>query len=116
MFRCLWALGAAAIVLTVASAVSAQQAGARMYVRLEVVQFSEWRKTYDGFAAARKAAGITQSTLWQSADDPNDVTIVNDFPSIEQARAFAASGELRDAMRNSGLKGPPQVWFATQVK
>lgn len=118
VIRYWWALGAAAAVaLTVASAAYGQQTpGVRMFVRLEVVQFSEWVKTYDGFAPARKAAGVTQSTLWQSADDPNEVTVINEFPSLEQARAFAASGELRDAMRNSGLRGPPQVWFGTQMR
>jgi hypothetical protein len=118
MVRYFWALGAAAVVaLGVASvSVSQQTPGARMFVRLEVVQFSEWVKTYDGFAPARKAGGITESTVWQSADDPNDVLIINDFPTIEQARTFAASGELRDAMRNSGLRGPPQVWFASKVR
>ena len=72
MVRYCWALGAAAAVaLTVASVAFGQQTpGARMFVRLEVVQFSEWVKTYDGFAPARKAAGITESTVWQSADDP----------------------------------------------
>ena len=115
MLRYLWVSVSVPIVLMIASAASAQQAGVRMFVRLEVVQFSEWRKIYDGFAAARKAAGITESTLWQSADDPNDVTVINDFPTLEQARAFAASGELKDAMRNSGLKGPPQVWFVTRA-
>jgi hypothetical protein len=116
--RYCWALGAAAAVaLTVGSVAFGQQTpGARMFVRLEVVQFSEWVKAYDGLAPARKAAGITQSTVWQSADDPNDVTIINDFPSLEQARAFAASGDLRDAMRNAALKGPPQVWFASRAR
>jgi hypothetical protein len=116
MLRYFWVSVSVAIALTFASAASAQQqVGVRMFVRLEVVQFSEWRKVYDGFAAARKAAGITESTLWQSADDPNDVTIINEFPTLEQARAFAASGELKDAMRNSGLRGPPQVWFASKA-
>ena len=118
MVRYLWGIVAAAVFgLTLAATVSsAQQTGARMYVRLEVVNYSEWRKVFDGFAAARKAAGVTSSTVWQSADDPNDVTILNDFPTIEQARAFAASGDLKDAMRNAGVKGPPQVWFATPAK
>jgi ABC-type sugar transport system substrate-binding protein len=116
MLRYFWISVTVAIQLSIAAAASAQQAGVRMFVRLEVVQFSEWRKIYDGFAAARKAAGVTESTLWQSADDPNDVTVINEFATLEQARAFAASGELRDAMRNSGLKGPPQVWFASRAK
>lgn len=118
MVRYCWALSAAAAVaLSVASVAFGQPTpGARMFVRLDVVQFSEWVKTYDGFAPARKAAGITQSTVWQSADDPNDIIIINDFPSLEQAKAFAASGDLRDAMRNSGLKGPPQVWFASKAR
>ena len=118
MVRYLWALGVAAVfALTIASTVSSAQHGrARMYVRLEVVNYSEWRKVFDGFAAARKAAGVTSSTVWQSVDDPNDVTIINDFPTIEQARSFAASGDLKDAMRNAGVKGPPQVWFATESR
>ena len=117
MVRYLWTLGAAAaLALTIAATASAQQTGARMYVRLEVVNYSEWRKVFDGFAAARKAAGVTSSTVWRSADDPNDVTIINDFPSVEQARTFAASGDLKDAMRDAGIKGPPQVWFATQSR
>jgi hypothetical protein len=118
MVRYSWALGAAAAVALMVGTVAfgQQTSGARMFVRLEVVQFSEWVKTYDGFAPARKAAGMTESTVWQSADDPNDVIIINDFPSLEQARAFAASGDLRDAMRNSGLKGPPQVWFAAKAR
>ena len=118
MVQYCWALGAAsAVVLSVASVAFSQQTpGTRMFVRLEVVQFSEWIKVYDGFAPARRAAGVTESTVWQSADDPNDVTIINDFPSLEQARAFAASGDLRDAMRNAGLRGPPQVWFAAKAK
>jgi ABC-type sugar transport system substrate-binding protein len=115
MLRYLWVSVSAAVAFVIVSAASAQQAGVRMFVRLEVVQYSEWRKVYDGFAPARKAAGITESTLWQSADDPNDVTIVNEFPTLEQARAFAASGELKDAMHNSGLRGPPQVWFVSKV-
>jgi hypothetical protein len=71
MLRYFWVSVSVAIALTFALAASAQQqVGVRMFVRLEVVQFSEWVKTYDGFAPARKAAGITESTLWQSADVP----------------------------------------------
>lgn len=117
MVRYFRAVSAAAVLtLTIASAAFGQQEGARMFVRLEVVDYTEWRKVYDGFASVRKAAGITASTLWQSPDDPTDVTIINDFPTLDQARAFAASGELRDVMRNAGLKSPPQVWFAVQAK
>ena len=117
MVRYLWAMGAAAaLALTMASAAFGQQGGARMFVRLEVVDYKEWRKIYDGFDSARKAAGITTSTVWQSPDDPSEVTIINDFPTLDQAKAFAASGDLQNAMRDAGLKSPPQVWFAVQAR
>jgi hypothetical protein len=39
--------------------------------------------------------------VYQSADDPNDVTVIHDFHRAEKAKAFAALPELKAAMEKS---------------
>jgi len=86
----------------------------RMFVRHEVADYGAWRKAYDAFAATQKKLGVVHESVYQSIDNPNDVTVIHDFHSAEQARTFAASPELKAAMEKSGVKGAPQIWYTTK--
>ena len=88
-------------------------ASVRMYVRHEVASYVVWRKAYDRFDATRRKMGVTAQAVYQSLDDPNDVTVTHDFASAAEARSFAASAELKAAMQKAGVKGVPSVWFTT---
>jgi hypothetical protein len=46
-----------------------------------------------------------------SVDDPREVTIVLDWDSLEHARKFAASDDLKQTMQKSGVIGDPDVRF-----
>ena len=92
----------------------ASAADVRMFVRHEVADYGVWRKAFDGFSATQKKLGVTSKSVYQSADNPSDVTVIHDFHSLEAARSFAASPELRAAMEKAGVKGAPQVWFTTK--
>jgi len=59
----------------------------RMFVRHEVADYGTWRKSFDAFAPVQKKAGVTYKAVYQSADDPNDVTVIHDFHSLEEAKA-----------------------------
>ena len=39
----------------------------------------------------------------------------HDFKTAEEAKAFASWDKLKDTMKNAGVKGPPQIWFATKA-
>jgi ABC-type sugar transport system substrate-binding protein len=86
----------------------------RMFVRHEVADYDAWRKTYNAFAPTQKKLGVIYKAVYQSTDDPNDVTVIHDFHSLEKAKAFAASAELKAAMEKSGVKGAPQIWYTTK--
>jgi len=86
----------------------------RMFVRHEVADYVAWRKTYNAFAPTQKKLGVIYKAVYQSTDDPNDVTVIHDFHSLEKAKAFAASAELKAAMEKSGVKGAPQIWYTTK--
>jgi quinol monooxygenase YgiN len=93
----------------------AQAQDVRMFVRHEVADYGTWRKAFDSFAPMQKKMGVIYKAVYQSTDDPNDVTIIHDFHSLEAAKAFAAAPELKAAMEKSGVKGAPQIWYTTRA-
>ena len=104
-------IGAIALGL-IAWATPADASGVRMFVRHEVSDYATWRKAYEGFKPTQARMGVVHQAVYQSSDNPNDITVVHDFKSEEKAKAFAASAELKTAMQSAGVKGAPQVWFA----
>lgn len=106
-----------ACVLTCAAlgaAGAARAADVRLFVRHEVGDYGSWKKAYDSFAPMQKKMGVTYQAVYQSTEDPNDVTVIHDFHSLAKAKAFAASPDLKSAMEKSGVKGAPQVWYTTK--
>jgi hypothetical protein len=94
----------------------AEAAGVRIFVRHEVTDYAAWRKGYDAFDTARRKLGVTGQAVYQSVDNPNDVTVTHDFKTADKAKAFASSAELKAAMEKAGVKGTPQIWITTAVK
>lgn len=85
-----------------------------LFVRHPVAGYAEWRRLYDTIGPMQNAGGVLTDSVYQSVDDPNDVTVTHEFKTIEAARAFVSSPELRDAMEKSGVSGPATIWFAVK--
>jgi quinol monooxygenase YgiN len=83
----------------------------RIFVRHKVADYKVWRQAYDDFDAERKALGVTGHQVFQSLDDPNDLTIWHDFSTHQSAKNFAASPRVREVMEKAGVRGQPQIWF-----
>src|SRR5436190_6523610 len=66
-----------------------------MFIRHRVSDFTKWRQVYEEVAPLQQAGGVVREAVYQSAEDPNDVTVMHDFASAEEARAFAASRDLK---------------------
>jgi hypothetical protein len=87
----------------------------RLFVRHNVADYDAWRKVYDEFDNERRPMGVTDDAVFQSVDDPNDVTLWHDFAGADEARAFDSSEALRSAMQRAGVQGEPEIWFVTQA-
>jgi hypothetical protein len=88
----------------------------RLFIRHKVASYKAWRKVYDEFDAERKPMGVTSHAVFQSADDPNDVTAWHDFETLEKAKKFSTSEQLKNAMSKAGVQGEPQIWFVTEAQ
>jgi quinol monooxygenase YgiN len=85
-------------------------------LRHGVADYTAWKKVYDDFEPTRKKMGVFYQSVHQSSDYSNDVTVIHDFHSPEQAKAFINSPNLKAAMEKAGVKGYPQIWSATKGK
>ena len=88
---------------------------ATLFVRHTVADYTAWRRIFDNFAPTQEALGVTDKAVYQAADDPNDITVTHDFATLEAAKAFAGSPELKAAMHDAGVTSPPTVWLTTSV-
>jgi quinol monooxygenase YgiN len=88
---------------------------ATLFVRHTVSDYAAWRKLYDTFAPIQKQHGVTAQAVYQSADNPNDVTVTHEFASVASAQAFMAIPELKQAMQKAGVVGAPTAWIANKA-
>jgi quinol monooxygenase YgiN len=103
------------LILGLSAAQPAAAADVRLFVRHEVNDYAAWRKVYNEFGKVRRNLGVTAAAVYRSNDNPNDVTVTHDFKSLEQAKAFIASPDLKTAMEKAGVKGAPQIWITTRA-
>lgn len=87
----------------------------RLFIRHKIKDFDNWKKIYDEADDLRKSMGVTRHEVYQLEEDPNDVTAYHDFNTVNEAKAFAGSPGLKEAMKKAGLVGAPDVWFTKPV-
>jgi quinol monooxygenase YgiN len=102
------------VLAAIGAAGAVQAEDARLFVRHEVADYGVWRKAFDAFAPTAKKMGAINGVVYRSEDNANDVTVTHDFHSVQMAKAFAASPELKAAMQKAGVKGAPQIWITTK--
>jgi heme-degrading monooxygenase HmoA len=72
-------------------------------VRHRVDNFDGWKKAYDEFASIQAEHGVRAHQVLRSIENPNDVVVTHTFDSREDARAFFARPELKEAMSGAGV-------------
>ena len=84
---------------------------AHIMIRHKVKDFSTWKPFFDKNGAMRGKAGCKGGYIFHSEDNPNDVVVIFDWDNIDNAKKFAQSSQLRDAMQKAGVQGTPEVYF-----
>ncbi len=81
-------------------------------VRFKVHDFNAWRTAYSARERSCASAGITNGKVFRSADDPNDIVVLQDVADVAKARAWLASEEMKAALQEGGVIGTPNIRFA----
>ena len=80
-----------------------------------VKDFDTWKSVLDKIESVRKEGGEQSAVVLRHADDPNMVTVVNTWNSIDEFQAFFGQEELKAGMAEAGVAGPPTVILANDV-
>jgi quinol monooxygenase YgiN len=89
---------------------------ATLFVRHKVEDYGKWKGVYDDFAPVRKELGVTGASVHRDPEDANTLIVVHHFEDLDAMRAFADSDELKSAMMNAGVSGPPTMWFSEDIE
>lgn len=84
-------------------------------VKIKVADFETWKASFDGSVEVRKAAGEISYRLFRMADAPNNLVLLCEWDTADNAKAFAESGELREAQEASGVVELPEVLILEEV-
>ena len=84
---------------------------AAVIVQHHVEDFDRWLPLYKEHGEVRRTHGGTGHQIYRTADDPNDLVIVNEFESLEGAIAFMQDPSLKEIMGRAGVDSEPKVWL-----
>jgi hypothetical protein len=84
-------------------------------VHHEVADYSKWKAVFDAALDLRHKSGERSCRIFHTAGNLNDLTLLCEWETLEQARAFMASQSLEARMATAGVKGQPRVEFLTEM-
>jgi quinol monooxygenase YgiN len=87
-----------------------------LLVRHKVQDYGKWKPVFDAHATARKSGGCKGGRLFRNANDPNEIVMLFEWDSVENAQKFAQSPDLREAMQRAGVVDKPDVYFLEEVE
>jgi hypothetical protein len=61
---------------------------ATLHIEHRITDYDTWRDAFDGFAEARRQAGVVGGRVARPINDPRYVVVTLDFDSTEHATAF----------------------------
>ncbi len=85
-------------------------------VRHKVKDFAKWKTIFDEHSTTRKASGSKGARLFRNAENPNETVIIFEWDSLEKARKFARSEDLKKTMQRAGVIDKPDVYFLEEVE
>ena len=59
-----------------------------LLVRHQVADFAKWKPVYDDHLAARQKAGLRETNLLRSINNPNEVVLLFEAEDLKRAQAF----------------------------
>lgn len=95
---------------------SMQMPAAALIVRSHVADFEKWKAVFDAHEQNRRDHGMAGHHINQSADDPNRLTVYFPVSDLDRAKQYFGSDEVKAAMAEAGVMGPPDVTWVKPLR
>lgn len=84
---------------------------AQFLVHHKVQDFKNWKPFFDEHGEFRAKNGSKGGRILQCKDNPNEVFILFEWDSFDNAEKFTQSDSLREVMKDAGVMGKPDIYF-----
>jgi heme-degrading monooxygenase HmoA len=84
---------------------------AYMLVRQSVEDYEAWKSIFDSNSDLRRRNGEKSYQILRQDNGSNNLIGLFQWDSLDGARAYAASPELKAAMERAGVTGKPEILF-----
>jgi hypothetical protein len=68
-----------------------------------VADYETWRRVYDRVGDVQRELGLTSRTVYRAEGDPNNVLVVQEFRSPEEAHSFFENPRNREVLQYAGV-------------
>lgn len=83
-------------------------------VNHDVEDYDKWKAAFDSFPPS--LGGAKFHRINRNVDNPNNLTIVMGFATVEEAKAFMNNPELKEKMEEAGVASPPRFELFEEVE
>jgi heme-degrading monooxygenase HmoA len=80
-------------------------------VKHAVKDYTAWKSVFDGFADFRRASGEKSYRIWQPENDGNNLTLLFEWDTPENAHKFMESSRLKETMQKAGVASQPEIQY-----
>lgn len=88
---------------------------AYMLVRDSVQDYEAWKSVFDSAGDLRSRNGEQSYQILRQENDSNKLVALFEWDSLDNARKYAASPELKQAMERAGVTGKPEILFLEEA-
>ncbi|HSJ52835.1 MAG TPA: antibiotic biosynthesis monooxygenase [Anaerolineae bacterium] len=88
---------------------------AYMFVRHSVQDYEAWKSVFDSVSDLRRKGGEKSYQILRQDDSANNLIALFKWDNLDNARAYAASPELKAAMERAGVAGKPEILFLEEA-
>jgi len=88
---------------------------ANILVHHKVEDYGKWKPVFDRHESFRAENGSKGGRVFRSSNDPNEIFILFEWDSVENAQKFVQSDNLKEVMREAGVVGMPAIYFVDEV-
>jgi heme-degrading monooxygenase HmoA len=87
-----------------------------LQVQHTVADYAKWRVVFDNHKSTRvafRATGVEQ--VYRGVENPNAITVITEWNSLEDAQRFAQDPSLKEAMAAGGVISAPNAQFLNRA-
>lgn len=89
---------------------------ATVLIKHDVADYDEWKPYFDEHASTREEHGELGYQLFHASDDSNEIVILFEWDSAENAWEFLEESDLRDVMEEAGVVGDPEIHVLDEIE